>query len=127
MRLRVHSVALAQVYTSTKPILFFRVFRAAAFGSGRPGRSSDSVYFRVKFSPGCFAISRCIVPRTIHSQRRNTGARRNPGAIVCLRAVCRPSCFRRNFRKFDLDAGVAPLFVTHAALVSLNFTLSGEP
>jgi len=82
-----NSVASApSVQASARPFPFFRVFRAAAFGSGRPGRSSGSVYFRVKFSPGCFAISRRIVPRTIHSPRWNTEARRNPGAIVYSRA-----------------------------------------
>lgn len=61
----------------TKSVPFLRVFRTTAFGSGWPRRSSDSVYFRVKFSPGRFAISRRIVPRTIHSPRRNPDARRN--------------------------------------------------
>lgn len=45
------------------------VFRVVAFGSGRQGSLSDSVYFRVKFSPDRFAISRRIVPWTIHSLR----------------------------------------------------------
>lgn len=62
MRLRAKSVvprySSAEVPMSI-PFLF--IFRAVAFGGGRPGRSSDSVYFRVKFSPGRFAISRRIV------------------------------------------------------------------
>lgn len=43
--------------------------------SPRQGVRAIQVYFRVKFSPGRFAISRRIVPRTIHSPRRNPAAR----------------------------------------------------
>lgn len=56
------------------------LFRVAAFGSGRQRRLSDSVYFRVKFSPDRFAISRRIVLRTIHLLRAVRACRNSPNA-----------------------------------------------
>lgn len=89
-------------------IPFHLVFRAAAFGGGRLGRSSDSVYFRVKFSPGRFAISRRIVQRGQYNHGDGIPTRVGIPELSSVRArLVGPTCFRRNFRKSNSDAGAA--------------------
>ena len=98
------------------------LFRVAAFGSGRQRRLSDSVYFRVKFSPDRFAISRRIVLRTIHLLRAARACRNSANApftfdrsltLLLPPPACRSSDLSRSpfssnvsyfrlFRKFDL-------------------------
>jgi hypothetical protein len=60
---------------------------------------------------------------TIQPRRRNPDARRNPGVIVRPRAarlVGPTTCFRRNFRKFNSDAGARP--VTPSATIPISLS-----
>lgn len=106
---------------------FLPVFRVAAFGGGRPGRSSDSVYFRVKFSPGRFAISRRIVRRGQYNHGDGIPTRVGIPELSSVRAarlVGPTTCFRRNFRKFNLDAGARPVTPSVTIPISLSPALS---
>lgn len=70
-----------------------RLFRVAAFGSGRKARFTDSLYFRLDFSPDRLAISSSIVPGD------NTFTARN--GLPSFLQPPPPSPVSRNFRKFE--------------------------
>lgn len=116
---RARRLSAAEKYQGRNGAPFLRYSEWLHLAAADRGRLSDSVYFRVKFSPDRFAINRRIVHRTIHSLRRtgvHVGIRRAAPARVLPSAALPPplsrrttdkSYFQRDFRKFDLT-GVEP-------------------